>query len=428
MSGKKVRNPFRVREHRSHTIDNWGETEKQEVVKDNSEYKYHLQLVEGYNGQWERGLRQGTGVQAFPTGERYEGEWKEDKMHGHGCITYPSGETFEGSWADGKRLYGTLTILFGSGSGGSGVCGHVDIPVTCKKMEYRGSFTDGVPGSVGEICWDQYGRYYGSVSSISSSSRTLVPTYRVFRQGYGEMIWQQTGERYIGDWKNDLRHGYGISVLKSGERHHGTWKKGKKSGHGVTLLCDGTWYDGIHSGDERKGKGRMWLPNGDCLGGEWAGDKVTNATFHKGSFEDVPRPIKGIAVANVTKTLKSEDKNLFMTAEKWQPLVYEILQNLNSFPTVDVVANALVDRHDPSQALRDIGLGEVAEVLEKFIYIFHWEFGDFRKTPSSSKFSIFHFQLAVDDINFFFCFFFFPLFGICENKKKKKKKKKSTLR
>lgn len=35
--------------------------------------------------------------------------------------------------------------------------------------------------------------------------------------------------------------------------------------------------------------GKMWLPNGDCLGGDWAGDKVTGATFYKGNFDDVPR-------------------------------------------------------------------------------------------------------------------------------------------
>lgn len=88
----------------------------------------------------------------------------------------------------------------------------------------------------------------------------------------------------------------------------------------------------------------MWLPNGDCLGGDWAGDKVTSATFHKGSFDDVPRsdlffflrltsdfrPIKGIAVANITKTQKSEDKMLFMTRDKWQGLATQTLQNLAS--------------------------------------------------------------------------------------------------
>lgn len=91
--------------------------------------------------------------------------------------------------------------------------------------------------------------------------------------------------------------------------------------------------------------GKMWLPNGDCLGGDWAGDKVTSATFHKGSFDDVPRyvcmtvwsgtyrnrPIKGIAVANITKTQKSEDKMLFMTCDKWQGLAS---QTLHTIPVV----------------------------------------------------------------------------------------------
>ena len=89
----------------------------------------HVSVDYYYDGQWKLGQRHGIGTCQFPTGENYKGEWQNDKMHGNGSVTYPSGDYFDGQWEEGKRVFGTLTSIDQS-----------------KKVEYRGAFTNGVPG------------------------------------------------------------------------------------------------------------------------------------------------------------------------------------------------------------------------------------------------------------------------------------------
>lgn len=89
-------------------------------------------------------MRDGVGTQQFQTGENYKGEWLADKMHGTGTIVYPNGDCFEGQWEDGKRVHGTLTIPMPNTP---------DMPN--KKMEYRGLFTNSMPGMdflAGRLC------------------------------------------------------------------------------------------------------------------------------------------------------------------------------------------------------------------------------------------------------------------------------------
>ncbi|ETO19146.1 hypothetical protein RFI_18089 [Reticulomyxa filosa] len=44
--------------------------------------------------------------------------------------------------------------------------------------------------------------------------------------------WQVTNT-YDGEWKNDLRHGYGVETLANGVKYEGEWKYNKKSDYGV---------------------------------------------------------------------------------------------------------------------------------------------------------------------------------------------------
>ena len=44
-------------------------------------------------------------------------------------------------------------------------------------------------------------------------------------EGQGEMIWP-TGDKYIGDWEGDTRHGFGLYLYQSGNRQQ--YVAGKK--------------------------------------------------------------------------------------------------------------------------------------------------------------------------------------------------------
>jgi hypothetical protein len=66
------------------------------------------------------------------------------------------------------------------------------------------------------------------------------------------------GDKYEGEWSNDLRHGYGIFTAQSGETYSGMWKHGHK-----------------------EGKGKLLLPNSAWIQGEWKNNKINGpVVFH----------------------------------------------------------------------------------------------------------------------------------------------------
>ena len=48
-------------------------------------------------------------------------------------------------------------------------------------------------------------------------------------QGQGEMTWP-SGDKYIGDWEGDTRHGFGLYLYHSGNRYKGQYVNGQKVG------------------------------------------------------------------------------------------------------------------------------------------------------------------------------------------------------
>ena len=62
-----------------------------------------------YRGDFVGGKRNGMCVQCWANGERYEGEFKDNKLHGMGVRFYSDGATFYGEYRDDKRVYGVYT-------------------------------------------------------------------------------------------------------------------------------------------------------------------------------------------------------------------------------------------------------------------------------------------------------------------------------
>ena len=46
-------------------------------------------------------------------------------------------------------------------------------------------------------------------------------------EGQGEMTWPG-GDKYIGDWEDDTRHGFGLYLYHSGNRYKGQYVGGQK--------------------------------------------------------------------------------------------------------------------------------------------------------------------------------------------------------
>ncbi len=93
------------------------------------------------------------------------------------------------------------------------------------------------------------------------------------KDGYGVMIWPN-GDRYEGEWKNDLQNGTGSFVYADGEKYEGLWKDGKKNGTGTYTWLDGRKYTGEWKDDLRNGKGEYTWPTGDRYVGEFKDGKM----------------------------------------------------------------------------------------------------------------------------------------------------------
>lgn len=93
------------------------------------------------------------------------------------------------------------------------------------------------------------------------------------KSGYGAMVWPN-GDRYEGEWKNDLQNGNGSFVYADGEKYEGQWKDGKKNGSGTYSWIDGRKYVGEWKDDLRNGKGEYSWPSGDRYVGEFKDGKM----------------------------------------------------------------------------------------------------------------------------------------------------------
>jgi len=97
------------------------------------------------------------------------------------------------------------------------------------------------------------------------------------REGYGVLI-EKTQNRYEGEWKADKEHGEGIKIWKGGSRYEGEWADGKKHGKARIIWGDGEWkgdmYEGDWKEDHRDGSGVYLWANGDRYQGQWCKSKI----------------------------------------------------------------------------------------------------------------------------------------------------------
>ncbi|CAE1150413.1 ALS2 [Acanthosepion pharaonis] len=220
-----------------------------------------------YNGTWMKAKIHGHGEMKWLDGRRYIGKFINGLQHGNGKYIVPKGECeeiYEGSWKDGK-MNGLGSVIYPNGD------------------RYDGYFKDGQKFGHGVF---RQGKHLASVASVYIGEWMADK-----RCGYGVLDDVLRGEKYMGLWQDDNRHGNGIVVTLDGMYFEGNFVQGKLSGFGLMLTDDDSCYEGEFSGiTQLNGKGTLRLPNGDRIDGHFSGSwneglKV-NGTFHKGMAQD----------------------------------------------------------------------------------------------------------------------------------------------
>lgn len=106
---------------------------------------------------------------------------------------------------------------------------------------------------------------------------------------YPKFLTSVPGEKYMGMWQADARHGQAVLVTLDGLYIEGSFSNNKMTGQCVMLLEDGTSYEGEVAGvGILGGKGVLQFPNGDIIQGtfhgSWSDGIKINATLTKSSL------------------------------------------------------------------------------------------------------------------------------------------------
>ncbi|XP_069554738.1 alsin isoform X1 [Brachyistius frenatus] len=199
-----------------------------------------------YNGNLKNGLEDGYGECVLPNKalnkpDSYYGQWKEGKINGFGKYKYASGEVYEGCFCDGQRHgYGML--------------------------------------SSGKL-------------ARNSSSVFIGHWVHDRKTGYGVYDDITRGEKYMGLWLEDQRHGSAVVVTQYGLYYEGTFRENKMTGPGLLVSEDDTFFHGEFSDDWTvSGKGVLSFANSDCLDGQFSGEWNTGlkvvGTYTKPGFNE----------------------------------------------------------------------------------------------------------------------------------------------
>jgi hypothetical protein len=72
---------------------------------------------------------------------------------------------------------------------------------------------------------------------------------------FHKVIKFKDGSQYAGRWKDDKKDGIGVDTIATGELFIGEWEDGKKNGSGVLISADGIIYEGEWKQGKKHGRG-----------------------------------------------------------------------------------------------------------------------------------------------------------------------------
>ena len=139
-----------------------------------------------------------------------------------------------------------------------------------------------------------------SFSNIPSISWTLpeCPSSGYFHNCFGTYIWDN-GDIYVGEWKDDKRHGQGINTWGKGpnkdDKYVGEWKDEKQNGQGTYTVAVGGNYVGNWRDGKRNGQGTTTWVSGSKHIGDYKDDKrhgqgkitfLDGTIYQEGNFEN----------------------------------------------------------------------------------------------------------------------------------------------
>ena len=296
-----------------------------------------LMSVDGdkYVGEFKDDNFHGHGTYTWSDGDNYVGEFKHDDQHGYGTYTFGlksehAGDVYIGEHKSDK-FHGRGFYVFANGD--ADFCKYVDdvtsncggtnihdvasnlkekfknlydferkrVQAVLKEKSFYTSKIDGKWNKETFIALASYSVLNlktvmlnnsttaskllssvlnATVKSIDNEISSLPPcpssADEVWNNCFG-LYRLSNGDIYIGEWKDDEKHGQGTYTYLQGGKYIGGWKKDQKHGQGSLTLSDGDKYIGSFKDNNFTGQGTLTILDG----GDFA-----NREEYVGAFKD----------------------------------------------------------------------------------------------------------------------------------------------
>ena len=151
------------------------------------------------------------------------------------------------------------------------------------------------------------------------------------RHGQGTFTWSD-GRKYVGEWRDGKRHGKGAYTCDSGYRYVGGFKNNKEHGEGISTYPDGEKYVGEFQDGEKHGRGTHTLPNGNKYFGEWKSNERWNGTERDSSGNAIAIYAEGVPKSSADSTSVDKGNELLQRLNFSKVELQELIDKFGSPP------------------------------------------------------------------------------------------------
>lgn len=216
-----------------------------------------------YDGNFSNEIMNGTGKMQYTNGGKYDGIWSMGKPNGFGKAIMNNGDSYQGNYIDGF-FDGEGTYTKASGETYTSFFKKGKFDGTVKKL-YNGELTtalykDGVVITSFKDAKETPPADPNSVyvKDLKLEDGSTFSGYKLNNKfnGFGIYIFTN-GQKYEGNFKDDIRTGKGIFTFKSGDVYTGNWDNDKINGFGKLEYKNGEAYEGNWKDGIKTGKGKL---------------------------------------------------------------------------------------------------------------------------------------------------------------------------